>query len=161
MASRVGNFNCFQFWLFSTSRAPAAAALGGVAVQELAPAAASRRADPVVLAHDGSEVEDGEDRIPAVLPEAQQRQDAVERIANVDPLESAGRAVALEEGRTLAVEAVQVRQPAQDAPEQGLLQQVPGEAGSTRARGGGRIGGRSRNMVEFRRFGRAEQRRWS
>src|SRR6185503_14728667 len=89
----------------------AAAVEGRVAVEELAPAAAARHADAVVVARHRREVAHHRDRRRvAGLP--QERDDALLPVAALDPAEALDGEILLVERSLAPVERVQVRDPA-------------------------------------------------
>ena len=79
-----------------------------VAVEHLAVKPGFRHADPVVAAGHGCEVADEDEGRARSKRVAQKGENAVLRVAAVDPLETGAVAVALEEGRLGAVEPVQI-----------------------------------------------------
>ena len=100
---------------------------GGVAVQRLAVPPGPGDADAVLLPRGGGEVEDAHDGVVRIFPAAQERDDAVVHVPEVDPLEALGAEVDLVERGDFPVEAVQVADEPLH-PQVGVPpQQVPGE----------------------------------
>src|SRR5437763_6842276 len=97
----------------------AAAVVPGVAVEQLAPEAAVRHPDAVVVARDGCEVEGCEQRALLRPSPAQQGDDALLRVVAVDPAETGGLEVGLVERRLGAEQAVEILEPALQALMQG------------------------------------------
>src|SRR5581483_4967659 len=97
----------------------------GVAVEQLAPAPAERKADAEALVHHRREVGDADHPGEAVRVVADEADHVLVGVARVDPAEALGRHVALEERVLLAVDEVEVANQALDALVGGMLQQVP------------------------------------
>ena len=93
----------------------AAAVERRVGVQELAPVAAVRYAEPIVLARHRREVADHQDRRRALVALAQERDHALLPVAALHPAEAVVHEVLLVQRRLLAQHAVEVRHPAAHA----------------------------------------------
>src|SRR5206468_1012128 len=97
----------------------AAAVDGGIAVQDLQPAPASRDADAVARPWDGCEIAGEDQRVATIVPAADEGDDARLPVVAVDPLETRGVEVELVKRRRGAVERVQVADPAPEPQVQG------------------------------------------
>src|SRR6185312_8966175 len=107
---------------------PAAAILRRVAVQALAPPAAERHTDAIVVPRHRREVARDQGYILGPLSPAQVHDHALIGIVAVDPLEAVGREVALVEGGSRTIEAVDVPHPAADAFVQRIREHMPLQA---------------------------------
>ena len=103
----------------------APAVRGGVAVQRLNVPAGERDADAVRFPGHGGQVEDAHHAVLRVLPAAQQGDDGVVHVPEIDPLEPLGAEIHLVERRGLPVDAVQVPDELLHPPVAVPLQQVP------------------------------------
>src|SRR5688500_4183478 len=90
----------------------AAAVFGCVAVEQLAPESAVRRADSIVVAWHRREVADDRNLLAAVGRLAQEADDAAVGVVGVDPLEAVRIATELMQCRLVAVGLVQGSKPA-------------------------------------------------
>src|SRR5687767_10404334 len=106
----------------------AAAVVGRVRVQDLAPVAPVRYADQVILARDRGEVADDEHRAVAVARLADEGQRAVLGIAAVDPLEACVLEVDLVQRAFAGVDAIQIGHPVHDAAVLRVLEHPPLQA---------------------------------
>ena len=71
----------------------------GVAVQQLFPVTTARNADAIIVPRHRREVENRHDHIVSLAPAAQEKERAIVRVAEVDPLEAVGREVAFVQRR--------------------------------------------------------------
>ena len=100
----------------------------GIGVEPLPPAARGGQADPVALARHRREVADHQHRRRAGLAVAQPGEHGVLGVVGLDPREAAAVAVALMQGRQLAIDPVQVLDQQLHALVPADLEQVPVEA---------------------------------
>src|SRR5688572_12040753 len=90
----------------------AAAVVPGVAVEDLAPAAAARHADAIVVARHRREVAHHQYRRRTVAAHAHERKRALLPVAAVDPAEAFAREVLLMQSTFVSINPVEVRDPA-------------------------------------------------
>src|SRR6266516_44442 len=106
----------------------AAAVVGGIAVERLAPQARPRDADAVVADDAGQEMTDDEDRWLVASAFAQESEHLIVVVVAVDPLETGRLAVAFVQRGQLRVSLVEVAHPVLDATVGWLVEQMPVEA---------------------------------
>src|SRR6202162_4283084 len=101
-----------------------ATVVGGVAVEPLAPAAATRHPDAVCLARHRREVAGYQGEL-ARGAAAQERDHAYVGVVAVDPLETGFGEIQLVQRRHVAIELIEITDPALHAGVQRILQHVP------------------------------------
>src|SRR5690348_10473159 len=106
----------------------AAAVIGGVGVDPLAPETIARNPDTIPGAGFRSEVAHGDYRGIVFETVTQERQHTVFMVVHLDPLEARGLAIAAVQGGRIAIGAVEVADQVLDAAVFRLLEQVPIEA---------------------------------
>src|SRR5207248_7011714 len=102
----------------------AAAVVGGVAVEPLAPATAARHADAIGLARHRREIARHQGELTGGAA-AQERDNADVGVVTVDPLEAACRELELVQRRRAAIEPVEIAHPALHPGVQRILEHVP------------------------------------
>src|SRR5687767_5401492 len=106
----------------------AAAVVGRIRVDELAPITLARDTDEIVLPRHRREVADDENDVFGVARFADERHRALLGVAAVDPLETVRVEVELIKGRLGRVDAVQIGHPVHEAAVLGVLEHPPFEA---------------------------------
>ena len=101
-----------------------------IAVEDLVPAAATRHADLIVVTRHRSEVQDDDDDIiRSRLRFPHDADDAVFRVAAIDPVEAFRRHVQLVQRWRVAIRAIQILDPALQRRMRGEVEQVPVQTG--------------------------------
>src|SRR5438876_3938457 len=100
----------------------------GVAVQDLAPAAAFRDLDPVTVADFGGEIDDHDARNAAVSRLSLPREDAAAGVVGDDPLEARRVAIELVQGGYGSIQPIEIAHERLDAGMARSGEQVPIEA---------------------------------